>query len=243
MFTGDITDSSALSSFVSSLLYPINFISSKSDFNEHRKNSSPYFHTGELFIKPSRSLLQSDELLEKANQEARKLKNLSGIKTNFLLFDQKREDEKSRGIFNSHFPVQFETDLPVNSFHNFARKHTQNSIIRYAENGFHAWKNNNIWKSFPAKLFESGRLLLFIESKTDGLDFDRINEEIRKLSQCKTRDFSLSKDCFATEIPNDDFNYKKPNGCESFVSGDFWKRGSKSQDATPLNKSSPINFF
>lgn len=224
MFTGDLADSSALTSFVSSLLYPINFISSKSDFIEHRQKSSPYFHTGELFIKPSRNLLQSDELLEKANKEARRLKNLSGIKTNFLLFDQ--NNEKSTGIFNSHLPVQFQTDLPVNSIQNFAPKHA--SIIRYAENGFHAWKNNNIWKSFPSKLFESGRLLLFIESKSYGLDFGKYNEEIGRLLECKSRDFSLSKDCYSTEIPNDDFNYKRPDGCESFASTDFWKKGSNS---------------
>ena len=126
MFTGDISDSSSLSSFVSSLLHPINFISSKSELVQHRQKSSPYSGNGELFIKPSKGLLNSDKLLEKANKEARKLSVLSGIKTNFLIFDQ--NEEKSTGILNLHFPMRIQTDFPVNSVQNFPPKF--NYIIR-----------------------------------------------------------------------------------------------------------------
>ena len=128
MFTGDISDSSSLSSFVSSILYPINFISSKSELVQHRRNSSPYSGVGELFIKPSKELLNSDKLIEKANKEARKLSVQSGIKTNFLLYEQ--NEEKPTGILRSHFPINVKTDLPVNSIQNFPQKF--NYIIRFA---------------------------------------------------------------------------------------------------------------
>ncbi|CBY24968.1 unnamed protein product [Oikopleura dioica] len=217
IFTGDISDSSSLSSFVSSILHPINFISSKSELIQHREKSSPYSSAAELFIKPSKELLNSDKLLEKANKEARKLSVLSGIKTNFLLYEQ--NEGKSTGIMNSHFQIQFQTDFPVNSIRNFPRKF--NSIIRYSESGFNPWKNNNIWKSFPSQLFKTGKLLLFLETKINPMPFDELNEEIKNLAECKTQQFSLSKDCFATQVPPDDFNYKRPDACEVF-SVNFW---------------------
>ena len=129
MFTGDISDSSSLSSFVSSILHPINFISSKSELVQHRRNSSPYSGVGELFIKPSKGLLDSDKFLEIANKEARKLSVLSGIKTNFLLYE--KSEEKSTGILHAHFQIgNVETDLPVDSIQNFPEKF--NYIIRFA---------------------------------------------------------------------------------------------------------------
>jgi len=61
------------------------------------------------------------------------------------------------------------------------------------------------------------------------MPFDELNEEIKNLAECKTQQFSLSKDCFATQVPPDDFNYKRPDACEVF-SVNFWTPGAFMND-------------